>query len=354
MNKANSKKTKWKSLFISLFSILLLCTFSVNVSGQNHGVSINTGNTAADPSAMLDVSSTSQGLLVPRMTTSQRNAIASPANSLLVYDTDIKQFYYYNSTSSQWVEAIGPAGATGATGIAGVTGSSGTNGVTGPTGSDGATGDTGIAGPTGVAGTNGVTGATGSAGIAGATGIAGPTGVAGTDGVTGATGATGVAGATGAIGVTGATGSDGTTGQDATDAFGTSYLTVSSSTTTFTLIPGLTQTITVPSNSVLEIYTDGGVQTSSNASSGVSIVDISIFIDGTVAANGAYRRVIAANTSGSGSQLINYAMGKSALLSAGSHTIDVRAKYFSGSTAYVSGDNTTVLQGTLKITILKK
>ena len=309
MNKANSQKTKRKSFFSLLFSIMLLCTFSVNVSGQNHGVSMNTTNAAADPSAILDVSSTSQGLLVPRMTTAQRNAIASPANSLLVYDTDIKQFYFYNAVSSQWVAAIGTAGA---------------NGATGPTGATGATG---------TAGTNGATGAAGTAG---------------------SIGATGAVGGTGAVGVTGATGSAGTTGQNATDAFGTSTLNVTSSTTTFTVIPGLTQRITVPSTSVLEIYTDGSVETSSTSSSGVSSVDISIFIDGVVAANGAYKRIIAANTSGSGQNITNYAMGKSATLTAGSHTIDVRAKYFSGSTAYVSGDNTTVMQGLLRVTILKK
>jgi hypothetical protein len=331
MSKNNFKKNKAKAFFIFLLASMLLCTFSV--SGQNHGVSINIANTAADPSAMLDVSSTSQGLLVPRMTTSQRNAIASPANSLLVYDTTIKQFYYYDAVSSLWIAGIGPVGATGASGIQGATG---TQGVTGATGATGAIGSTGAIGTTG------------------ATGATGPTGVAGATGVTGSTGATGVTGSTGVTGATGATGIAGTTGQDAFDVYGTSTLTVTSSTTTFTVIPGLTNTFTVPSTCVIEIYTDGGVQTSSNSSSGVSVVDVSIFIDGVVAPNGAYRRIIASNTAGSGQQLINYAMGKSATLSAGSHTIDVRTKYFSGSSANVSGDNTTVLQGTLKITILKK
>lgn len=64
-------------------------------------VGINT--TAPDASAALDVSSTNQGFLVPRMTTIQKNAILSPANALLVYDTDLKGYSYYDSFASTWV-----------------------------------------------------------------------------------------------------------------------------------------------------------------------------------------------------------------------------------------------------------
>jgi hypothetical protein len=42
---------------------------------------------------MLDVSSTSKGMLVPRMTSLQRTAISSPATGLLVYDTTLGNFY---------------------------------------------------------------------------------------------------------------------------------------------------------------------------------------------------------------------------------------------------------------------
>lgn len=50
-----------------------------------------------DPTALLDMASSAKGLLVPRMTTAQRTAIASPANGLFVYDTDMKTFYYYDA-----------------------------------------------------------------------------------------------------------------------------------------------------------------------------------------------------------------------------------------------------------------
>lgn len=52
-----------------------------------------------DPSALLEMESTTQGVLVPRMTTAQRVSIASPANGLLVYDTDLKDFFFFQTNS---------------------------------------------------------------------------------------------------------------------------------------------------------------------------------------------------------------------------------------------------------------
>lgn len=78
---------------------LLICSLAITAIFSNaQSVSINTDGTTADPSAMLDVKSTTKGMLVPRMTTVQRNAIPMPANGLLVYDTDLNKFYFYNGT----------------------------------------------------------------------------------------------------------------------------------------------------------------------------------------------------------------------------------------------------------------
>lgn len=55
----------------------------------------NVGIGTASPSAPLEVSSTTGGVIMPRMTTTQRNAIASPANGEMVYDTDLNKFYGY-------------------------------------------------------------------------------------------------------------------------------------------------------------------------------------------------------------------------------------------------------------------
>ena len=50
-----------------------------------------------DPQAQLDVSSTSQGFLLPRMTSAQRLAISSPSQSTMVYDITTKSFQYFEN-----------------------------------------------------------------------------------------------------------------------------------------------------------------------------------------------------------------------------------------------------------------
>lgn len=66
----------------------------------SQSVSINSNGAAADSTAMLDVSSNTKGLLIPRMTAQQRTAITTPATGLLVYQTDGDPgFYYYNGAN---------------------------------------------------------------------------------------------------------------------------------------------------------------------------------------------------------------------------------------------------------------
>lgn len=64
-------------------------------------IGINT--TSPDASSALDITSTSQGFLVPRMTTAQKNVIVSPANGLLVFDTDLKGYSYYDLAANTWI-----------------------------------------------------------------------------------------------------------------------------------------------------------------------------------------------------------------------------------------------------------
>lgn len=74
----------------------VLCSTVATVFAQSVG--INT--TSPDASAALDVTSTTMGVLVSRMTQAQRNAIVSPAISLLIYQTDGSAgFYFYNGTN---------------------------------------------------------------------------------------------------------------------------------------------------------------------------------------------------------------------------------------------------------------
>jgi hypothetical protein len=59
------------------------------------------GGTAIAASALLEVQSTTKGVLFPRMTTAQKLAIASPVGGLQVYDTTLNQMSYYNGTA--WI-----------------------------------------------------------------------------------------------------------------------------------------------------------------------------------------------------------------------------------------------------------
>jgi len=71
-------------------------------------VNIDANGSSPHQSAMLDVKSTSKGVLIPRMTTSQRNAISSPAIGLLVFDTNTKGFWFYNG--SVWTDLSSSSG----------------------------------------------------------------------------------------------------------------------------------------------------------------------------------------------------------------------------------------------------
>ena len=85
-----------------VYFVLLLALFPfTGLLAQNNNVGI--GTTTPNATAVLDVTSSNKGVLVPRLTTAQRTAIVSPAQGLLVYDTDLGCFYYYNTTTSAWV-----------------------------------------------------------------------------------------------------------------------------------------------------------------------------------------------------------------------------------------------------------
>lgn len=80
-------------VFLLIFMMLITATLTAQV-----GI----GTVTPDASSILDVSSTTQGMLAPRMTTAQKTAIVSPADGLMVYDTSLKSLCYYNSSSAVW------------------------------------------------------------------------------------------------------------------------------------------------------------------------------------------------------------------------------------------------------------
>ena len=101
---------------IFLFSVVFF--FASSAFSQTLGVGVNTDGSSPDASSLLDVKSTDKGFLIPRMTATQRGAIASPATGLLVFQTDATEgFYFYDGAS--WVRLATSANAayTAGTGV---------------------------------------------------------------------------------------------------------------------------------------------------------------------------------------------------------------------------------------------
>jgi Chaperone of endosialidase/Head domain of trimeric autotransporter adhesin len=84
-----------KTKYLQLLAILCFLLTAGNLFSQS--LSVNTDGSSADASAMLDVKSGTKGILVPRLTLVQRNAVVNPATSLLIYQLDNSSGYYYNA-----------------------------------------------------------------------------------------------------------------------------------------------------------------------------------------------------------------------------------------------------------------
>jgi len=79
-------------------------------SAGNVGIGTSTPNA----SALLDVTSTTQGAVLPRMNTTQMNAISSPVAGLMVYNSDSASYCFYNGTA--WLKMGSGSGGRGGSG----------------------------------------------------------------------------------------------------------------------------------------------------------------------------------------------------------------------------------------------
>ncbi len=95
MKKINRKSVVLTAIFT--FTIILL---SLDLTAQ-----VGIGTITPDASAQLEISSTNKGLLTPRLTKAQRDAISSPQTGLLIFQLDqLPGFYVYDGSS--WVRMV--------------------------------------------------------------------------------------------------------------------------------------------------------------------------------------------------------------------------------------------------------
>lgn len=234
-----------------LFMLLIgLCAFSFPLTLQ---AQVGVGIEVPHESAQLEVLSDGKGILIPRI--AKANRPASPAEGLLIYQTDDQPGFYYfagsawqrlgtgenpftNTVAFDAGEApgyqagqvvthegstyIATAGApTGTPGSSasyiliaarGLQGTPGEQGEAGPAGPQGPQGVAGLTGPIGPVGPQGETGSIGPQGLQGETGSTGPVGPAGPQGETGPVGLQGIQGEIGPIGPQGIHGEIGPAG----------------------------------------------------------------------------------------------------------------------------------------------
>ncbi|MEK7255032.1 MAG: tail fiber domain-containing protein [Bacteroidota bacterium] len=95
---------------MKISTLFFACFFTLStacLSAQVEGVSIAPASIAPHESAMLDVQSTTKGVLFPTMTAVQRNVILNPRHGLVVFvddnvDNALDGFYFKNGNSGQW------------------------------------------------------------------------------------------------------------------------------------------------------------------------------------------------------------------------------------------------------------
>ena len=83
---------------LKIFQLILVIFLFINLKIT---AQVGIGTTSPNATSMLDIQSTSKGILIPRMTTIQRDGIASPSTGLMVFDSNTQSFWYY---SGAWVE----------------------------------------------------------------------------------------------------------------------------------------------------------------------------------------------------------------------------------------------------------
>ena len=80
----------------------ILLFFAITISMYS-SAQVGIGTSNPDASSVLEIQSTSKGLLIPKLSKTQRDAINSPAVGLLLYQTDNNPGFYYYTASNTWI-----------------------------------------------------------------------------------------------------------------------------------------------------------------------------------------------------------------------------------------------------------
>lgn len=93
----SSMKSKNKNTYLSYLinTSLLLVIILINTTSIFAQIAINNTNSAPHPAAVLDITSTEKGILIPRMSATERMDIEAPANGLLVYQNEAPRGFYF-------------------------------------------------------------------------------------------------------------------------------------------------------------------------------------------------------------------------------------------------------------------
>lgn len=105
-----NRSTAFRRSVTLLFGIAAFLSILVPSSANAQGVGISESSIVPDPSAILELRSTARGLLVPRMNTAGRDAIASPAEGLVIFNTTTDEFNVYDGSS--WASYFSFSGTT--------------------------------------------------------------------------------------------------------------------------------------------------------------------------------------------------------------------------------------------------
>jgi hypothetical protein len=89
----------FRNLLCSLILLLAIFFSATNTYAQSMGISGVA--IIPDPSSILEMRTTTKGMLIPRMTETERDLISSPANGLMAYNTSTNQFNFYDGTN--WI-----------------------------------------------------------------------------------------------------------------------------------------------------------------------------------------------------------------------------------------------------------